>query len=66
MSFDRLKGSGTRLVMRIVHSRNSLALTSPSREFAMIRATLSSSQADPVLLLITKWAREPRLLSNML
>ena len=49
-----------RLVMRIVHSRRPLVLASPSRECALIRATLSRSQADSVLFLLTKPAREPR------
>ncbi len=53
------KGSWTRLVMRIVHSRKPLAFGSPSREFAMTRATISSSQADLVQFLITKRVREP-------
>ncbi len=57
-------GSRTRLVMRMVHSRRPLALASPSREFVMTRATLSRSQADPVLFLITKRVREPGYLSN--
>ncbi len=47
-------GSRARLVMRIVHSRRPLALASLSREFAMTRATISRSQADLVLFLITK------------
>src|SRR2546421_162620 len=45
--------------MRIVHSRRPLALVSPFREFALTRATLSHSQADLVLFLITKRVREP-------
>lgn len=36
-----------------------LALASLSRAFALIRATLSRSQADLVLFLITKPVREP-------
>src|SRR5437667_1001420 len=61
---DKNHGSRTRLVMRIVHSRRLLALASPSRKFALTRATLSRSQADPVLFLITKRVREPRIRSN--
>ncbi len=45
--------------MRIVHSRRPLVLASPSRECALIRATLSRSQGDPVLFLLTKPVREP-------
>jgi hypothetical protein len=56
---DTILGSRTRLVMRIVYSRGPLALASHSREFATTRATLSRSQADPVLFLITKRIREP-------
>ena len=52
-------GSRTGLVMRIVHSRRPLALASPSREFAITRATLSGSQADLILFLLTKPVREP-------
>ena len=40
------------LVIRIVHWRKPLALGLPSREFALTRATLSSFQADLVLLRI--------------
>ncbi len=54
MSRGRIMGSRTGLVMRIVHWRRPLALASPSREFALTRATLSRSLADLVLLLITK------------
>jgi hypothetical protein len=50
-------GSRTVLVMRIVHWRRPLALASPSKAFAMTRATASRSQADPVFFLITKWVR---------
>ena len=50
-------GSRTVLVMRIVHWRRPLALASPSKAFAMTRATVSRSQADPVFFLITKWVR---------
>jgi hypothetical protein len=52
-------GSRTHLVMQMVHLRRSLALASPSRAFALTRATLSRSQADPVQLLLTKRVREP-------
>jgi hypothetical protein len=45
--------------MRMVPSRSSLALVFPSREFALARATLSRSQADPLLFLITKRVGEP-------
>lgn len=44
-------GSRIGLVMRMVHSRRPLALASSSRAVAMIRATLSRSQIDPVLFL---------------
>src|SRR2546421_9731877 len=44
---------------RIVPSRRPLALASSPGAFAMARATISSSQADPVLFLITKRTREP-------
>ena len=46
-------------MMRIGHSRKPLALGSPSRAFALIRATLSRSQADLVLFLLTERIREP-------
>jgi hypothetical protein len=52
-------GSPTRLVMRIVHWRRPLALASPSRACALTRATLSRSQTDLALFLITKQVREP-------
>ena len=45
--------------MLIVLSRKPLALASPSKEFALNRATLASSQAHLVLFLLTKPAREP-------
>ena len=51
-NFDAFPGSPTRLVMRMVHSRRPLSPVSPSREFALTRATLSRFQADPVLLRI--------------
>jgi hypothetical protein len=59
MSFVEYRGSRTCLVMRIVYSSRSRVLVSPLREFAMIRATFSSSKVDPVLFLITKQVREP-------
>src|SRR5437588_652866 len=45
--------------MRMVHWRRPLAFASPSRKFALTRATISRSQADLVLFLITKRVREP-------
>jgi len=51
-------GSPTGLVMRIVPSNRPLALASPSRDAALISATLSGFQADPILFLITKRVRE--------
>jgi hypothetical protein len=51
-------GSPTGLVMRIVPSSRPLALASPSRDAALISATLSGFQADPILFLITKRVRE--------
>jgi hypothetical protein len=50
--------------MRIVYSSRSRVLESPLREFAMIRAPISRSQVDPVLLLITKPVGEPGMKSN--
>ncbi len=58
-------GSRTGLVRRMVHSRRPLALASPSREFTLTRATLSRSQADLVLFLVTKRVREPSYLKNV-
>src|SRR5215470_8912416 len=45
--------------MRIVHARRPLALVSPFRACALTRATLSRSQPDLVLFLLTKRVREP-------
>jgi len=52
--FDGMLGSRTRLAMWMVHWGKPLALASPSRVFALTRATVSRSQADPVLFLLTK------------
>lgn len=46
--------------MRMVPLRRLLALALPSGDFALTRATISSSQADPVLFLLTKPVREPQ------
>jgi len=56
---DRNLGSRTGLVMRIVHSRKQQTLGSPSRECAITRATIPSSQADVFLFPITKPVGEP-------
>jgi len=50
--------------MLIVPWRRPLALASPPRAFALTRATVPRSQADPVLFLIIKRVREPIYLSN--
>jgi hypothetical protein len=64
LSFDLIPGSRTRLVMQMAHWRRPLALASPSRVFALTRATVSRSQADPVFFLLTKPVREPRIASG--
>jgi hypothetical protein len=61
--FDEIVGSQTGLVIRIMPSRRLLDLASSSRAFAMIRATISRSQADLILFLITKRVREPGYVS---
>ena len=58
-ALGQIKGSRTRLVVRIAHSRRPLALASPPRAFARTRAAISRSQVDLVLFLITKRVREP-------
>ncbi len=62
-SFQHI-GSRTGLVMQIVYSRRPAALASPSRACALTRATISRSQADPVLFLLTKPVLEPTILSD--
>ena len=59
LSSVRNAGARPRLVMRMVHSRRPLPLGLPSRAFALTRATLSRSQTDLILFLITKQVQEP-------
>ena len=61
-------GSRTGLVMQILSSSRPLVPASLPGELTMTKATLPCCQADSVLFLITKPAREPRFvsLSNVL
>jgi hypothetical protein len=44
---------------RLVHWRRPLALVSLPRAFALIKAIISRSLADPILFLLTKLVGEP-------
>ena len=59
-NFGEDMDSQTGLVMRIVPSSRPLALASPSREAALLSATLSRFQVDQILFLITKRVRESK------
>jgi hypothetical protein len=51
-------------VMRIAHWSRPLSLASLTSEIDLTGATLARSQADPVLLVITKQVHEPRYRSK--
>jgi hypothetical protein len=59
LSFVRIVGSRTGLVMWIAHERRPLALASSYKQFIAALVIVTSSQADSVYFFVTKLVGEP-------